>query len=63
MVGGDTNTTAGAGSPTVGQLICGTTAGCVAVYKHDVDDDDDHPTVITITNRVVTSSGQTPRLK
>jgi hypothetical protein len=48
VVGGDANTTAGAGSPTVGQLICGTTAGCIAVYKHDVDDDhhegddDDH---------------------
>jgi hypothetical protein len=38
--GADTNTTAGAGSPTVGQLICGNTSGCIAVYKHDVDDDD-----------------------
>ncbi len=25
----------------VGQGICGGTSGCVAVYKHDVDDDDD----------------------
>jgi hypothetical protein len=40
VVGGDTNTTPGTGNPTVGQLICGTTAGCIAVYKHDVDDDD-----------------------
>jgi hypothetical protein len=38
---GDANTTAGAGSPTVGQLICGSTMGCIAVYKHDVDEDDD----------------------
>ena len=36
---GDANTTAGSGSPTVGQLICGTTNGCIAVYKHNVDDD------------------------
>ena len=33
---GDQNTTAGAGSPTVGQLICGTTDGCIAVYQHRV---------------------------
>jgi hypothetical protein len=33
--GGDTNTTAGPGSPTVGSLICGqATNGCVAVYIH-----------------------------
>jgi hypothetical protein len=38
--GADTNTTAGAGSPTVGQLLCGNTSGCIAVYKHDADDDD-----------------------
>ena len=38
--GGDTNTTAGAGSPTVGSLICGSNSGCVAVYIHDVDDED-----------------------
>ena len=30
---GDQNLTAGAGSPTVGQLICGTSNGCIAVYK------------------------------
>ena len=29
---GDQNFTAGPGSPTVGQLICGTTNGCIAVY-------------------------------
>jgi hypothetical protein len=37
-VGGDTTT--------VGQGICGSTNGCVAVYRHKVrdrdDDDDDH---------------------
>jgi hypothetical protein len=36
----DTNTTAGAGSPTVGSLICGSQGGCVAVYQHDVDEED-----------------------
>jgi hypothetical protein len=41
-VGTDTNTTAGAGSPTVGQLICGSNDGCIAVYRHNVDDDDEH---------------------
>jgi hypothetical protein len=40
-IGGDTNTTAGSGSPTVGQQICGTTNGCVAVYEHKVDHDED----------------------
>ena len=30
---GDQNFTAGAGSPTVGQLICGTADGCIAVYS------------------------------
>ncbi len=40
-VGTDTNTTAGAGSATVGSLICGSNDGCVAVYRHDVDDDDE----------------------
>ena len=30
---GDQNFTAGVGSPTVGQLICGSTNGCIAVYK------------------------------
>ncbi len=38
---GDQNTTAGAGSPTVGQLICGSTNGCIAVYRHAVDEDDE----------------------
>ena len=36
---GDQNTTAGPGSPTVGQLICGTTNGCVAVYIDDTEED------------------------
>lgn len=40
--GGDTNTTAGPGSPTVGSLICGSNNGCVAVYIHEVDDDNEH---------------------
>jgi len=40
-VGTDTNTTDLPGSPTVGQLLCGGTDGCVVVYRHDVDDDDD----------------------
>jgi hypothetical protein len=30
---GDQNFTAGAGSPTVSQQICGTTDGCIAVYS------------------------------
>lgn len=30
---GDANLTAGAGSPTVGQMVCGSTAGCIAVYS------------------------------
>jgi hypothetical protein len=38
---GDLNTTAGAGSATVGQLLCGGTNGCIAVYQHDVDNDDE----------------------
>ncbi len=42
----DHNFTAGAGSPTVGQLICGTTNGCIAVYIHRTDEqlggDQDH---------------------
>jgi hypothetical protein len=41
VLGGDTNTTAGSGSPTVGQLLCNSSAGCVVVYRHDVDEDDD----------------------
>ena len=40
-IGTDTNTTAGSGSPTVGSLICGGLSGCIAVYRHDVDDDDE----------------------
>jgi hypothetical protein len=40
---GDQNFTAGVGSPTVGQLICGTTNGCIAVYKgrRSKSDDED----------------------
>jgi hypothetical protein len=41
-IGRDVNTTAGAGSPTVGALICGSQSGCVAVYQHEVNEDDDH---------------------
>jgi hypothetical protein len=41
-IGQDVNTTAGAGSPTVGALICGSQSGCVAVYQHEVDEDDAH---------------------
>jgi hypothetical protein len=37
--GGDTNTTAGPGSPTVGSLICGSNNGCVAVYIHETSDE------------------------
>ena len=33
---GDQNTSAGTGSPTVGQLICGSVNGCIAVYEHAV---------------------------
>jgi hypothetical protein len=43
--GTDTNTTAGSGSPTVGQLLCGSSNGCIVVYEHDVDEHearDDH---------------------
>jgi hypothetical protein len=40
VIGGDVNTTSGTGSLTVGQLLCGSSAGCIAVYRHDVDDDD-----------------------
>ena len=36
----EVNTTAGAGSPTVGALICGSNNGCIAVYQHDVDNED-----------------------
>jgi hypothetical protein len=41
VIGGDTNTTDGAGTPTVGQLLCGTNSGCIAVYHHKIDDEDD----------------------
>jgi hypothetical protein len=37
---GDANTVAG-GPTTVGQLVCGGPDGCIAVYKHKVEDDDD----------------------
>jgi hypothetical protein len=37
---GDANTIGG-GPTTVGQLLCGTVDGCVAVYRHKVEDDDD----------------------
>lgn len=37
---GDVNTTAGPGSPTVGQLICGSANGCIAVYRHAVNEDE-----------------------
>jgi hypothetical protein len=45
MPGTDVNFTAGSGSPTVGSLICGSNNGCVAVYQHDVDDEDNHDNV------------------
>jgi hypothetical protein len=32
----------GGDGTTVGAGICGSTNGCVAVYKHDVDEDEDH---------------------
>jgi hypothetical protein len=37
---GDTNTIGG-GPTTVGALVCGGGDGCVAVYRHKVEDDDD----------------------
>jgi hypothetical protein len=40
-IGSDKNTTNGAGSPTVGQQLCGTSLGCIVVYQHDVDDHED----------------------
>jgi hypothetical protein len=36
---GDQNFTSGPGSPTVGQLICGTSDGCIAVYIHRTDEE------------------------
>jgi hypothetical protein len=41
LIGGDTNTTDGSGTPTVGQLLCGTNKGCIVVYYHKTDDEDD----------------------
>jgi hypothetical protein len=41
IIGGDTNTTAGSGSATVGQLLFGSSAGCIVVYKHDTNEEDD----------------------
>ena len=38
---GDQNTTSGPGSPTVGQLVCGSVNGCIAVYKHAVENNND----------------------
>jgi hypothetical protein len=32
----------GGDTTAVGAGICGGNSGCVAVYKHNVDDDDDH---------------------
>jgi hypothetical protein len=40
-VGTDKNFTNGAGSPTVGQQLCGSSNGCIVVYQHDVDDHED----------------------
>jgi hypothetical protein len=37
---GDANTIGG-GSTTVGELLCGGINGCIAVYRHNPDDDDD----------------------
>jgi hypothetical protein len=37
---GDANTVGG-GPTTVGALVCGGADGCIAVYKHKVEDDDD----------------------
>jgi hypothetical protein len=37
---GDANTIGG-GPATVGELLCGSADGCVAVYRHKVEDDDD----------------------
>jgi hypothetical protein len=41
VIGGDTNTTDGAGTATVGQLLCGTSNGCIVVYHHMTDDRED----------------------
>lgn len=37
---GDQNFTSGPGSSTVGQLTCGTTDGCIVVYIHRTDDEE-----------------------
>jgi hypothetical protein len=37
---GDANTIAG-GTATVGELLCGGQNGCIAVYRHNVDEDND----------------------
>jgi hypothetical protein len=37
---GDANTIGG-GTATVGELLCGSPDGCIAVYRHNVDEDDD----------------------
>ncbi len=41
VIGGDLNTTGGPGTPTVGELLCNSTGGCIAVYLHDLDHDGD----------------------
>jgi hypothetical protein len=38
---GDANTIAG-GSATVGELLCGGVDGCIVVYRHNVDEDNDN---------------------
>jgi hypothetical protein len=38
---GDANTIGG-GTATVGELLCGGVDGCIAVYRHNVDEDDDN---------------------
>jgi hypothetical protein len=38
---GDANTVAG-GPATVGELLCGGVNGCIAVYRHNVDEDNDN---------------------
>ncbi len=38
---GDANTVAG-GPATVGELLCGGVNGCIAVYRHSVDEDNDN---------------------
>jgi hypothetical protein len=37
-VGTDVNTTGGPNTPTVGQLLCNGSAGCIVVYKHNVEE-------------------------